>query len=85
MFYQDRPANDRLSRQGTPGRHNLTFFAPTYDGYQSSRFLTHLGLRSGEQVNQCRLSKDYERLCVTSEALIYLAVIRLMVRRLTRF
>ncbi len=29
-----------------------------------------------------RLSKDYERLCTTSEALIYVAMIRLMVRRL---
>lgn len=32
-----------------------------------------------------RLSKDYERLCATSEALIYVAMIRLMLRRLTRF
>ena len=32
-----------------------------------------------------RLSKDYERLCPTSEALIYLAMIRLMLRRLARF
>lgn len=32
-----------------------------------------------------RLSKDYERLCATSEAWIYLAVIRLMLRRLARF
>jgi transposase len=31
------------------------------------------------------LSKDYERLCPTSEALIYLAMIRLMLRRLARF
>jgi putative transposase len=31
-----------------------------------------------------RLSKDYERLCPTSEAWIYLAMIRLMVRRLAR-
>lgn len=31
-----------------------------------------------------RLSKDYERLPVTSEALIYIAMIRLMVRRLAR-
>ena len=29
-----------------------------------------------------RLSKDYERLCATSEALIYIAMTRLMVRRL---
>jgi putative transposase len=29
-----------------------------------------------------RLSKDYERLCETSEALIYIAMIRLMLRRL---
>jgi putative transposase len=31
-----------------------------------------------------RLSKDYERLCSTSEALIYAAMTRLMVRRLAR-
>ena len=31
-----------------------------------------------------RLSKDYERLCATSEALIYATMIRLMVRRLTK-
>jgi putative transposase len=31
-----------------------------------------------------RLSKDYERLCTTSETLIYVAMIRLMLRRLTR-
>jgi putative transposase len=30
-----------------------------------------------------RLSKDYERLCATSEALIYIMMIRLMLRRLT--
>jgi putative transposase len=30
-----------------------------------------------------RLSKDYERLCATSEALIYITMIRLMLRRLT--
>lgn len=29
-----------------------------------------------------RLSKDYERLCETSEALIYVAMTRLMLRRL---
>lgn len=32
-----------------------------------------------------RLSKEYERLCPTSEALIYIAMIRLMLRRLARF
>ncbi len=31
-----------------------------------------------------RLSKDYERLCATSEALIYVTMTRLMVRRLAR-
>jgi putative transposase len=31
-----------------------------------------------------RLSKDYERLCVTGEAFIYAAMTRLMVRRLAR-
>ncbi|HEX8983269.1 MAG TPA: IS5 family transposase [Ktedonobacterales bacterium] len=32
-----------------------------------------------------RLSKDYERLCATSETWIYLTMIRLMLRRLARF
>jgi transposase len=31
-----------------------------------------------------RMSKDYERLCATGEAFIYVAMTRLMVRRLTR-
>jgi putative transposase len=31
-----------------------------------------------------RLSKDYEFLCSTSEVLVYIAVLRLMLRRLTR-
>jgi putative transposase len=31
-----------------------------------------------------RMSKDYEKLCASSEALIYAAMIRLMVRRLSR-
>jgi putative transposase len=31
-----------------------------------------------------RMSKDYERLCSTSEAFVYAAMTRLMVRRLTR-
>jgi putative transposase len=31
-----------------------------------------------------RMSKDYERLCVTSEAFIYVAMTHLMVRRLAR-
>jgi putative transposase len=39
----------------------------------------------GWQSQQRRLSKDYERLCATSEALIYITMIRLMLRRLTRF
>jgi transposase len=37
------------------------------------------------QSQQRRLSKDYERLCATSEAWLYLTMIRLMVRRLARF
>jgi putative transposase len=32
--------------------------------------------------HNCRMSKDYERLCATSEAFIYVAMTRLMVRRL---
>ena len=32
----------------------------------------------------CRMSKDYERLCATGEAFVYVAMIRLMVRRLAR-
>jgi transposase len=31
-----------------------------------------------------RMSKDYERLCASTEAFIYAAMIRLMVRRLAR-
>ena len=31
-----------------------------------------------------RMSKDYERLCASGEAFVYAAMIRLMVRRLTR-
>ena len=31
-----------------------------------------------------RMSKDYERLCATDEAFIYVAMTRLMVRRLAR-
>jgi transposase len=31
-----------------------------------------------------RMSKDYERLCATAEAFIYVAMMRLMVRRLAR-
>jgi putative transposase len=31
---------------------------------------------------QRRMSKDYERLCASSEALMYAAMIRLMTRRL---
>jgi hypothetical protein len=30
------------------------------------------------------MSKDYERLCVTGEMFVYIAMTRLMVRRLTR-
>jgi putative transposase len=36
------------------------------------------------QCQNRRLSKEYERLCATSEALIYVAMIRLMLRRLAR-
>jgi transposase len=39
----------------------------------------------GWQSQNRRLSKDYERLCPTSEALIHIAMIRLMLRRLARF
>ena len=31
-----------------------------------------------------RMSKDYERLCATGEAFVYVAMTRLMVRRLAR-
>jgi putative transposase len=31
-----------------------------------------------------RMSKDYERLCSTSESFVYTAMTRLMVRRLAR-
>jgi putative transposase len=31
-----------------------------------------------------RMSKDYERLCATGEAFFYVAMIRLMVKRLAR-
>jgi putative transposase len=31
-----------------------------------------------------RMSKDYERLCASREALVYAAIIRLMARRLAR-
>jgi putative transposase len=31
-----------------------------------------------------RMSKDYERLCASGEALVYAAMIRLMTRRLAR-
>jgi len=31
-----------------------------------------------------RMSKDYEQLCATAEAFIYVAMTRLMVRRLAR-
>jgi putative transposase len=32
-----------------------------------------------------RMSKDYERLCVTGEAFVYAAITRLMMRRLAVF
>jgi putative transposase len=38
----------------------------------------------GWQAQARRLSKDYELLCSTSEAMIYVCMIRLMLRRLTR-
>jgi putative transposase len=31
-----------------------------------------------------RMSKDYERLCASAEAFVYVAMIRLMARRLAR-
>jgi putative transposase len=31
-----------------------------------------------------RLSKDYERLCETSEAMVYAAMIRLLIRRVAK-
>ncbi len=31
-----------------------------------------------------RMSKDYERLCASTEAFVYTAMVRLMVRRLAR-
>jgi transposase len=31
-----------------------------------------------------RMSKDYERLCATAEAFVYVAITRLMIRRLAR-
>ncbi len=31
-----------------------------------------------------RMSKDYERLCASAEAFVYVAMIRLMVKRLVR-
>ena len=31
-----------------------------------------------------RMAKDYERLCATGEVLVYVAMTRLMVRRLAR-
>ncbi len=31
-----------------------------------------------------RMSKDYERLCVSAETFVYAAMIRLLVRRLAR-
>src|ERR687893_1081694 len=34
--------------------------------------------------HNCRMSKDYERLCITGEAFVYIAMTRLMVRRLAR-
>jgi hypothetical protein len=37
-----------------------------------------------EVMSYLRLSKDYEYLTATSEAVIYLAMIRLLLRRLTR-
>jgi putative transposase len=33
---------------------------------------------------QRRMSKDYEKLCASGEALVYAAMIRLMTRRLAR-
>ena len=35
-------------------------------------------------VQNRRMSKDYERLCASAEAFVYVAMIRLMARRLAR-
>jgi putative transposase len=40
--------------------------------------------RLGWFMQNCRLSKDYKRLCASGEAFVYAAMIRLMTRRLTR-
>ena len=46
-----------------------------------------IGLRINPYEYRCqnrRMSRDYERLCATGEAFIYVAMSRLMVRRLAR-
>jgi hypothetical protein len=40
--------------------------------------------RTGQPRERRRMSKDYERLCSSAEAFVYVATIRLRVRRLTR-
>ena len=58
--------------------HDLPPWQTVYHSFRQWR-LTGLWLG-----NYRRLSKDYERLCATSEALIYAATSRLMARRLAR-
>jgi transposase len=52
---------------------------------KSTRCLYHPVERTFSWLSQNRrMSKDYERLCASAEAFIYVAMSRLMVRRLAR-